>query len=79
VFVVVGFRLLYSCETKKKNRLLSVLNIFGHYCPGDEFLIPANRLTGRELGGVFAFPDLDFFWADVAQNRPSTSGTHHRQ
>jgi hypothetical protein len=53
--------------------------ILNHCCPGDEFWIPANRLIGRELGGVSAFPDLNFFWADLAQNRPSGSGAHHRQ
>lgn len=55
------------------------LNISLHCCPGDEFWIPASRLIGRELGGVSAFPDLNFFWADLAQNRPSGSGAHHRQ
>ena len=50
-----------------------------HCCPGDEFWIPANRLIGRELGVVSVFPDLNFFWADLAQNRPSGSGIHHRQ
>jgi hypothetical protein len=50
-----------------------------HCCPGDEFWIPGNHLTGRGLAGVFAFPDLNCFRADVAQKRPSASGTHHRQ
>ena len=53
--------------------------IYTHCCPGDEFWIPGNHLKGSGLAAVFAFSDLNCFRADVVQNRPSASGTHHRQ
>ena len=65
-------------ECAQRTRLQRAVNA-DHCCPGDEFWIPGNHLTGRGLAGVFAFPDLNCFRADVAQNRPSASGTQHRQ
>ena len=69
--------MLYATGLRRAG--LVQLKVSDHYCPGDESLLPANRLIGRELDRVFAFPDLNSLWADVAQNRPSASVAHHRQ
>ena len=52
---------------QQANTLASAFEM-SHYCPGDEFLLPANRRITIKLGHLFRFPDLDLFWPIRAEN-----------